>query len=95
MIGAADRHQAPCKLDIRQRTAGLGEIAGPKAAVVTGDGTFIVQAKELQLVAGVFSPSVICSQTGSPLNWLVSHKSSRYRLVFLFSAIAGISTKFP
>jgi hypothetical protein len=29
------------------------------------------------------------------LDWLVSQKSSQYRLVFLFSAIAGIATKFP
>jgi hypothetical protein len=42
--------------------------AGPKAAVVTGDGTFIVQAKELQLVAGVFSPSVIVSRTKGPVS---------------------------
>ncbi|HXN89544.1 MAG TPA: DUF2125 domain-containing protein [Methylocella sp.] len=42
--------------------------AGPKAAIVTGDGTFIVQAKELQFVAGVVSPSVIVSRIKGPVS---------------------------
>jgi len=36
--------------------------ADPKATIVTEDGKFIVQAKELQLVADVFNPSVIVSR---------------------------------
>ena len=43
--------------------------AGPKATIVTEDGKFIVQAKELQVVADVFNPSVIVSRIKGPVSF--------------------------
>jgi hypothetical protein len=43
--------------------------ADPKATIVTEGGTFIVQAKELQLVADVFNPSVIVSRIKGPVSF--------------------------
>jgi hypothetical protein len=43
--------------------------ADPKATIVTEGGTFIVQAKELQLVAGVFNPSAIVSRIKGPVSF--------------------------
>jgi hypothetical protein len=58
MIGAADRHQVPypltCKLDIRQRAAGLGEIAGERS-------TFAIQPRSPR--NSCHSPMTICSNS--------------------------------
>jgi len=43
--------------------------ADPKATIVTEGGTFIVQAKELQLVADVFNPNVIVSRIKGPVSF--------------------------
>ncbi|HEY4849017.1 MAG TPA: DUF2125 domain-containing protein [Methylocella sp.] len=43
--------------------------ADPKVTIVTEGGTFIVQAKELQLVAGMFNPGVIVSRIKGPLSF--------------------------
>jgi hypothetical protein len=41
----------------------------PKATIVTVNGKFIVQAKELQVVADMFSPSVIVSRIKGPVSF--------------------------
>jgi hypothetical protein len=70
MIGAADRHQAPypltCKLDIRQRAAGLGEIAGERS-------TFAIQPRGIELP---FSNDHLLEQPRLPSPELVSREES-------------------
>jgi hypothetical protein len=43
--------------------------ANPKATIYTEDGKWIVQAKELQVVADMFSPSVIVSRIKGPVSF--------------------------
>ena len=43
--------------------------ADPKATIITERGTFIIQAKELELAADVFNPSVIVSRIKGPVSF--------------------------
>jgi hypothetical protein len=53
--------------------------ADPKATIVTEGGTFIVQAKELQLVAHVFNPSVIFSTIKGPVSFAELDRPDAFR----------------
>jgi hypothetical protein len=52
--------------------------ADPKATMVTEDGKFIIQAKELELVADVFNPSVIVSRIKGPVSFAELNRPDAY-----------------